>query len=524
MPETFSLRRGPPHRRGGSVGIAAGIALAPGTGPGAGGALAAVIVGIAAVIALAPVTASAQAAPPAGHEDAAFDFMNLLTEHGLHDIDDESWNAYGQLTYISSWKLPFHAAYTNADGSDKSLLPTAERSFTGTFTLFFGARLWRGGEAYFVPEVISEQPLSGLSGLGGSIQNFELQKTGSVTPQAYRSRTYLRQQFNLGGARVDQTSDPMQLGAKVDGRRVVLTVGTFTVLDVFDRNDVTWDPRQTFLNMAFMTHASWDFAADSRGYSFGAAAELYWDAWALRIGRMAGPQQPNVLPIDLDIFKYYADALELEHDHVLFGRPGAIRVLGYRNYEVTGSFADAIAAFEADPAKNAAACIAADLYNYGSTNANAPDLCWVRKPHAKIGAGINVEQYIAPDIGLFLRAMYSDGRTEVDAFDSADRDLSFGTVAKGRLWHRPFDVTGAGFAASWISSIHAQYLAMGGVDEFVGDGHLRQAAESVVDIFYSANLLKAIWLTADYQRIYNPGFNADRGPVNVFGGRVHVEF
>jgi len=77
---------------------------------------------------------------------------------------------------------------------------------------------------------------------------------------------------------------------------------------------------------------------------------------------------------------------------------------------------------------------------------------------------------------------------------------------------------------SWISSIHAQYLAMGGVDGFIGDGHLRQAAEGVVEGYYSVNLLKAIWLTADYQFLWNPGYNADRGSTNIFGGRVHAEF
>jgi len=66
---------------------------------------------------------------------------------------------------------------------------------------------------------------------------------------------------------------------------------------------------------------------------------------------------------------------------------------------------------------------------------------------------------------------------------------------------------------------------MGGIDAFVGDGRLRRAAEGVVDAFYSFNLLKAIWLTADYQLIWNPGFNADRsGPVNIFGTRIHAEF
>jgi len=77
---------------------------------------------------------------------------------------------------------------------------------------------------------------------------------------------------------------------------------------------------------------------------------------------------------------------------------------------------------------------------------------------------------------------------------------------------------------SWISQPHADYLAMGGVDGFVGDGRLRQAAESVFEVFYSVNFLKAIWLTADYQFLSNPGFNADRGPVHILGGRVHAEF
>lgn len=451
--------------------------------------------------------------------------MNLLTDQGLHDLRDESWNAYGQFTYISNWKLPFDAKYTNLHGSGNSLLPIAERSFTGTFTLFFGVRLWPGGEAYFVPEVVAEHGLSNLRGLGGSIQNFELQKSGSPTPQLYRSRTFLRQTWNLGGSSVEKSSDPMQLGTNVASRRIVLTAGTFTVLDVFDRNAVTGDPRQTFLNMAFMTHASWDFAADARGYSLGAAAELYWDDWAFRAGRMAPPRNPNTLPLDLKLFEHYSDAMEVEHDHELGGLPGAVRILAYRNSEVTGRFDDAIAAYRADPMNhNAAACIPANLYNYGSQNANAPDLCWVRKPNVKLGIGINLEQYVTPHVGLFVRAMYSDGRTEVDAFNSADRSISFGAVARGAAWRRPFDLAGVGFGASYISSSHARYLAMGGVDGFVGDGALRQGGEQVVDLFYSFNVLKAIWLSADYQHIWNPGFNADRGPADIVGGRVHAEF
>ncbi len=473
--------------------------------------------------------ARAQAVPPAEHEDAAFDVMNVLSHAGLHDIDDERWNIYGQFTYISSWKRPFPNVDTDLGGTQNSLQPGAERSFTGSFTLFFGVHLWKGGEAYLVPEVISERPLSNLHGIGGAIQNFELQKQGSTTPQLYRSRAYLRQTFDLGGDPVVKTSDPMQLATTVTSRRLVLTAGNFSILDVFDKNSVSWDPRQTFLNMAFMTYASWDFPSDARGYSWGGTAELYWDDWAVRIGRITPPKDPNGLPIDFRLWKFYGDELELEHDHRLFGRAGAVRVVGYRNRVDTGSFADAIAAFQADPSKNSAACGPAGLYNYnnpavGPGNATAPDLCWVRQPNTKLGAGISVEQYVAPDVGVFLRAMYSDGRTEVDAYNPADRSLSIGAVAKGTLWRRPFDVTGAGFGMSWISASHAAYLAMGGEDGFIGDGALRQAGEGIVEVFYSFNLVKAIWLTGDYQHLWNPGFNADRGPVDIYGARVHVEF
>jgi high affinity Mn2+ porin len=474
-------------------------------------------------IAFASGPVRAQALPPAPHDDTAWDAMNELADHDLHDLNDESWNVYGQFSYISTWKLPFHAPYTNENGSTNSLDPDLERSFTGVFTLFFGLKLWKGAEAYFVPEVISERGLSNLRGLGGSIQIFELQKTGTETPQVYRARSFIRQTIDLGGTETINTSQPLQLGGKVSSRRLVLTAGTFTVLDIMDRNTLVGDSEKTFFNMAFMTHSSFDFAADARGYSYGGAAELYWDDWAVRINRMAPPLNPNVLPLEPDIFRFHADTLELEHDHKLFGQPGAIRLLGYRNYEITGRFADAIAAFETNPLDNAGDC-PSNVYNYGSGNFNAPDLCWVRKPNQKLGIGVNAEQYITKDIGVFFRTMYSDGQTEVDAFDPADRDLSFGAVAKGSLWGRHFDLAGIGYAASWISSIHAEFLAMGGVDGFVGDGALRAGPENVVEGFYTVNFARAIWLAGDYQLISNPGFNRDRGPVTILGAKVHAEF
>jgi hypothetical protein len=475
---------------------------------------------VAALVLLAAGPARAAVSEPDAHEDDAFDLMNVLTAKGWHDLANERWNVYGQVTYISSWQRGFSAAYTNLNLTPNSLSPNAQYSFTGTATVYLGVALWPGAEAYLVPEVISERPLSGLKGLGGAIQNFELQKSGSETPLLYRSRAYLRQTIELGGDDVKKSSEPMQLGTTVKSRRLTFTLGNFSILDFFDKNAFSGDLRRQFFNMAFLSYAAYDFAADARGYTWGGIAELRWDDWAVRVGRIAPPKDPNQLEIDFRIDRHYGDQVELEHEHTLLGEPGAVRVLGYRNQEKMGRFDDAMAAFTADPTRNATTC---NGFSYDSHNATAPDLCWARKSNIKMGIGINLEQRLHPDIGVFFRGMYSDGQTEVYSYTSADRSVSFGALGKGRTWWRPRDVVGVGLGTAWISASHARYLNAGGIDGFIGDGKLNQAAERVFEVFYSANLVSPIWISADFQRISNPAYNADRGGVTIWGARLHGE-
>ena len=475
---------------------------------------------LAALLCLVPVRARAQA-EPSGHDDEAFDVMNVLAKNGLHDLTDERWNAYGQFTWISSLKAPFHAAYTNLGGSTNSLTPVTETSFTGTLTLYLGARLWPGAEIYEVPEIIAEKPLSHLAGLGGVIQNFELQKTGARTPSLYNSRVYLRQTIELGGESSVRSSDPMQLGRRLDRRRLVLTAGNFSILDFVDKNSFAGDLRKEFFNMAFLTYAAYDFAADARGYAWGGVAEIYYDDWALRAGRITPPKDPNQLAVDFRIGKYYGDQVELEHSHKVLGNAGAVRVLAYRNRENMGRFADASAAYRSDSTKNAAACTS---FNYGSENPTAPDLCWVRRPSVKVGVGINVEQRLGPDVGVFFRGMVSDGQTEVYSFTSTDSSMSFGTIVKGSPWLRPADSAGVGYGQGWISDAHADYLNRGGVDGFIGDGKIDHASEHVVEVFYSYAVASWLSVSLDFQHIWNPAYNADRGPVDIFGARMHAEF
>jgi hypothetical protein len=65
---------------------------------------------------------------------------------------------------------------------------------------------------------------------------------------------------------------------------------------------------------------------------------------------------------------------------------------------------------------------------------------------------------------------------------------------------------------------------MGGIDGFIGDGRINYKPERAFESYYNINMIKNSWLTLDYQHINNPGYNAVRGPVAIFGVRVHLEF
>jgi high affinity Mn2+ porin len=58
----------------------------------------------------------------------------------------------------------------------------------------------------------------------------------------------------------------------------------------------------------------------------------------------------------------------------------------------------------------------------------------------------------------------------------------------------------------------------------VGDGRLNYSPEMIFETYYAFKLTQYATLSPDYQFIANPGYNADRGPVNIFAARLHVEF
>ena len=230
----------------------------------------------------------------------------------------------------------------------------------------------------------------------------------------------------------------------------------------------------------------------------------------MRVGRHGAAAEPERAALALQFWKYYGDSMEIEHDHVVFGQAGAVRFLAYQNYEDTGRFNEAIAAFEADPRKNAASCGA--LYNYGSGNFTAPDLCWVRRGQRQ---GRHRAQRSSstshPTSASSSAAMYSDGRSEVDAYDSADRLVHARGARQGLALASAFRLCRRRVRHE-LDLEHPRAVPRHGRGRRL---HRRWALaagarEANVDVFYSVNLLKALWLSADYQHIWNPG--VQRGP------------
>jgi high affinity Mn2+ porin len=152
------------------------------------------------------------------------------------------------------------------------------------------------------------------------------------------------------------------------------------------------------------------------------------------------------------------------------------------------------------------------------------DIVAVRAYRQKYGFGFNFEQEIISEVGIFARLGWSDGNNEAWAFSDVDRTATAGISIKGELWHRAHDKVGLANAVSGISKVHQEFLAAGGTGILAGDGGLRYALEDAVEIYYDFDIWKSVHAALDYQFVMNPAFNRDRGPVSVFGARMHWEF
>ena len=413
--------------------------------------------------------------------------------------ESTDWNVHAQTTFLPTGYPAFRSPYAGPN----SLPGSGQARETWTTTAFLGVRLWQGGEFYFDPELAQGFGLNGTLGLAG-FSNGEAQKAGAPFPKYRPQRYYIRQTFGLGGEQEDVADAANQLPGKRDIDRVTVVVGRFAVGDFFDGNSYAKDPRADFMNWAMWSSGAYDFPADLPGFTRGAVAELNRKDWAVRAGVFEVPSAPNS---DVLTFKTGGAVLEFEERHKIFDQPGKLRLGIFANRGNTGNYRQALAIAAFDPA--------IDINTVMQS---------IRRENPKYGFYANAEQQIAKDIGLFARASWNDGQNETLSFTDIDRSLSGGVSIKGSYWGRSSDTIGLGGAINGLSSGHRDLLVAGGLGLLIGDGRLNYQPERILETYYAFAIDKNFTVTADYQFITNPAYNADRGPVHIFSGRLHGEF
>ena len=417
----------------------------------------------------------------------------------LHAQEDTQRSAlHWQATNVTQGHPVFNAPYSG----DNSLQPHGRTEETTDVTLYAGTALWRGAELWINPEIDQGFGLSNTLGVAG-FPSGEAYKVGQNTPYVRVPRFFLRHVIALGGEREKVDGTANQLAGTRPTDNVTLTLGKFSAVDVFDLNAYAHDPRSDFFNWSIVESAAFDYAADPWGYTYGAAAEWTRDRWTVRGAVLQLSPAPNSKIVAPDLRKLMFVA-EAESRFTWRDRPGKARLLGFVDHAPMARYRDAV--------------------ELGQSSGATPDVNLVRRSANKAGAALNVEQEIADDVGAFARLSLNDGSLEAYDFTEINRSIAGGLSIKGRRWGRNDDTLGIAAAVNALSKDARDYFAAGGMGILIGDGGLGYKAEKIFETYYAARFARWLTLSLDYQRVRNPAHNADRGPVDIYGIRVHAEY
>jgi high affinity Mn2+ porin len=414
-------------------------------------------------------------------------------------VQPETWAVHGQATNVWLLQPAFRSPYQGPH----SLSPAANGRETIDATLYAGIRPWSGAEIWINPEIDQGFGLSNTFGVAG-YPSGEAFKVGKVDPYFLIQRGFLRQTVNLGGESEKLEPDLNQLGGTQTANRLVFTIGKYSIVDIFDTNTYAHDPRNDFFNWSIIDQGAFDYAANAWGYTYGGAAEWYQDWWTAR----AGVFDLSLIPNSDKLSPGFAQGqfvAELEERHKAWDQPGKLKFLYWLTRGNLGTYLDAIA--------------------LGSATGQTPSTGAVRSFRTKDGFGLNLEQQLAPDFGIFARASMSQGTVEEVDFTDINQSISAGLSLTGARWGRPDDTVGLAGAVNRISHQGKLYLAAGGLGGIIGDGQLPNAGpEQILEVYYRVPVFSFAHLTVDYQFINHPAYNRDRGPVSIFGLRTRVQF
>jgi high affinity Mn2+ porin len=420
----------------------------------------------------------------------------------------ESFAVHGQFTYVEQETSDFNAPYAGAN----SLSPDRGAETTDA-TVYLGARLWRGAEGWINGEIDQGFGLDDTVGVAG-FPSGEAYKIGKNAPYLRLPRLFVRQTLNLDGSRDSADAGAAQAAAVESAAnqlagprtadRIVITVGKFSVGDVFDTNQYAHDPRGDFLNWSVIDAGTFDYAADAWGYTAGAALEWYQNAWTLRGGLFDLSNIPNSAHLDPG-FHEFQSLLEIERRHDIGGHAGRLCLTLFDSRGRMGLLDDAVRLAE--------------------SSGTPVDIAAVRRYRGRAGASLDLEQQLTADLGAFARLGKAGGNVETYEFTDIDRTLSAGLSLRGTRWARSDDTVGLAAVNNGISASRERYLNTGGLGVLVGDGRLpHPGPEQIVETYYSLSLLDAVHIGLDYQWINHPAYNRDRGPVSVVAIRLHAQF
>jgi high affinity Mn2+ porin len=413
-------------------------------------------------------------------------------------LEADGWLLQGQFTYIQQGHPRFRSPYEG----ENSLTRGKRTRETTSFGALIGRKLWDGAGVYFNPEFTQGFGLNSTTGVAG-FTNGEGFRNGTVNPRLNYPRLFVRQVIGFGGEQETIERDQLQFHETVDVHRLTITAGKLSVFDLFDDNRYSHDPRTQFLNWSLMDAGAIDFAADAKGYTTGLAFDYNDDAWAARLGVFQVAKRANGKPLDDHVLDGWQVLTEFEQRFTLGDRPGRVRELAMvdRTRAIRYGAFPGLAPVQADD-----------------------PLPGLRRYRMSYGFALNLEQELTDELGVFSRLSWNPGDVQQFMFTEIDRSASLGLSLSGLRWGRPQDTVGLAGVVNALTDAHRRYYAAGNLGFIVGDGRLNYATEQIVELYYDLRIHRGVHLTADYQLVNNPGYNADRGPVSIFAVRFHVEY
>jgi high affinity Mn2+ porin len=450
------------------------------------------LLAISAIVSAGGQTLAAQTTQAASTSGAA-----PVTTMLPHD-DSTAWWISGQINLIAQAHGAFPARYTGPH----SFLAAPERTLSRVLTLYTGLRLGHDWEAFVDVESAGGGGLSDAFGLAG-FTDLDVVRNPTLGSAPYLARVMIRKVIALSSDEVDVVPTPLALAPRLPSRRVEIRAGKFGIVDFFDVNAVGSDSHLQFTNWTVDNNGAYDYAADTRGYTYGLIVEYDAPRWSVRGAEALMPTVANGIVLDWHVARARGENVELELRPT---RAFTLRLLGYANHADMGSYTEAIDAFRAG--------------QDATPNIDAHR----RQGRTKYGVGVNMENTRANGVRLFARAGWNSGDAESFAYTEVNDSAAAGGDLSGTKWHRALDRVGVAFVSNGLSAPHREYLALGGLGFLLGDGALTYGRENIAETYYTAHLWRGISASGGLQHVDHPGYNRDRGPLLVEMFRVHLEF